>query len=85
MSIPPGYLHHAASDFAYVAGFIVRRKFFWQGVLLLLGLTVAVTPYSARPRIIRILDVPESADKPYKDILVIALFKKRTFVIASDC
>jgi hypothetical protein len=76
LSIPPGYLHHATSGVANFEDFIVRRKFFWQGTLLLLGLTVAVTVCSARPRITRTMDVPESADIPYKNILVIALFEK---------
>ena len=54
----------------------MTRKIFWQGTLLLIGLTIAVTTSSARPRISRTLDVPESADTPYKNILIIALFEE---------
>ena len=44
--------------------------------MLLLGVTVVLTTSYARPRITRTQDVSESADIPYKNILIIALFSK---------
>lgn len=47
--------------------------FFWQRALLFFGLAVALMACSAGPQITRTQDVSESADKPYKKILVITL------------
>jgi hypothetical protein len=55
---------------------VVTKGFFWQMALLFLGATVVLAPAHARTRITRIQDVSESADTPYQNILVIALFSK---------
>lgn len=55
---------------------MVTKTFFRQLAVLFLGTTVALAPSYAKPRIKRTLDVPESADAPYENILVIALFEK---------
>ena len=55
---------------------MVRKTFFRQLAVLFLAATVALAPAYAKPRIKRTLDVPESADTPYENILVIALFEK---------
>ena len=44
--------------------------------LLFLGATLVLAPVFAGPRITRTQDVSESADTPYQNILVIALFSK---------
>ena len=50
--------------------------FYWQRTLLLLGAAVALAACSMGPQITRTLQVPESADTPYDNILVIALFSR---------
>ncbi len=55
---------------------MVTKGFSWQMALLFLGATVVLAPAHARPRITRTQDVSESADTPYQNILVIALFSK---------
>ena len=55
---------------------MVTKGFSWQMAVLFLGATVVLAPSYARPRITRIQDVSESADTPYQNILVIALFSK---------
>lgn len=52
----------------------MTKTFFCQTALLFLGATVALAACSTGPRITRTQDVPESADTPYQNILVIALF-----------
>lgn len=70
-----GFLHHAASDCTYQR-FTVTLTFFWQRTLLLLGAAVALAACSMGPQITTTLDVPESADTPYENILIIALFSR---------
>ena len=49
-------------------------SFFWQRILLFFGIAVALGACSTGPQITRTQDVSESADTPYKKILVITLF-----------
>ena len=49
--------------------------FSWQRTLLFVGFAVAVAACSTAPQITRTQDVSESADTPYRNVLVIALFK----------
>ena len=55
---------------------MVTKGFSWQMALLFLGATVVLAPAFAGPRMTRTQDVSESADTPYQNILVIALFSK---------
>lgn len=48
--------------------------FFWQKILLFFGIALALGACSTGPQITRTQDVSESADTPYKKILVITLF-----------
>ena len=48
--------------------------YFWQRKLLFFGTAFALAACSTGPQITRIQDVSESADAPYQNILVIALF-----------
>jgi len=52
----------------------VTLSFFWQKILLFFGIAVALGACSTGPQITRTQDVSESADTPYKKILVITLF-----------
>ena len=55
---------------------MVTKGFSLQMALLFLGATLVLAPAFAGPRITRTQDVSESADTPYQNILVIALFSK---------
>jgi hypothetical protein len=48
--------------------------FFWQRTALFFGTAVALAACSMGPQITRTQDVSESADTPYKNVLVIGLF-----------
>ena len=63
-------------NFIIFEGFEVTKTFFWQGAWLFIGVTIAFSVCSAKPRITTIQEVSESADAPYDNILVIALFEK---------
>ncbi|MCH8307930.1 MAG: hypothetical protein IH930_07285 [Proteobacteria bacterium] len=52
----------------------MKLSFFWQRILLFFGIAVALGACSTGPQITRTQDVSESADTPYKKILVITLF-----------
>ena len=54
-------------------GFAVTLKYFWQRTSLVLGIAVALAACSMGPQITRTQDVSESADTPYRKILVITL------------
>ena len=56
---------------------------FWPRILLLIGITVALAACSTGPQITRTQELAETADVPYKKILVITLlssFDSRRFV-----
>lgn len=59
-----------------IEDFTVTLTIFWKRTLLLLASAVALAACSMGPQITRTRDVPESADSPYQNILVIALFSK---------
>jgi hypothetical protein len=52
----------------------VTITFFWKRTLLVFGAAVTLAACSMGPQITRTQDVSESADTPYQNILVIALF-----------
>ena len=54
-------------------GFAVTLKFFWLRTPLVLGMAVALEACSMGPQVTRTQDVSESADTPYRKILVITL------------
>jgi hypothetical protein len=54
----------------------MQKKIFWSLALLHLGVALACAPSYAGSRITRTQDVSASADTPYQNILVIALFSK---------
>ena len=54
----------------------MRWTIFRPGALLFLGMVAALAACSAGPQITRTQEVPESADTPYKSILVITLLSK---------
>jgi hypothetical protein len=47
---------------------------FWQRTLLIIGATAVLAACSTGPLITRTQDLSESADAPYKNILIVALF-----------
>lgn len=56
---------------------------FWQRFLLIIGFTAALAACSSGPQITRTQELAESADNPYKKILVVTLlssFDSRRFV-----
>jgi hypothetical protein len=67
-------LHHVVLDFTDIEGFDVTLMFFWSRTLLFLGTAVALAACSMGPQITRTQDLSESADIPYQNVLVIALF-----------
>jgi hypothetical protein len=67
-------LHHVVLDFTDIEGFDVTLTFFWSRTLLFLGTAVALAACSMGPQITRTQDLSESADIPYQNVLVIALF-----------
>lgn len=52
----------------------MTSRFCWQKTWLVFGTAVAVTACSMGPQITKTLEVPESADTPYSNILIIGLF-----------
>jgi hypothetical protein len=68
-----GHPHYAASEFTQLGGIAVTLSFFWQRILLFFGIAVVLGACSTGPQITRTQDVSESADTPYKKILVITL------------
>ena len=48
--------------------------FFWQRTFLFFGIAFAIAACSTGPHITRTQDLSESADAPYQNILIIALF-----------
>ena len=56
--------------------FVLTKIFFWQKALLFFGTAVALAACSMGPQVTRTQDVSESAEMPYRHILVIALFSK---------
>jgi hypothetical protein len=73
LAFRPGHPHHAASDCTPIGGFAVTLTFLWQKITLFAGLAVALVACSTGPQITRTQEVSESADTPYKKILVITL------------
>lgn len=53
---------------------MVPLRIFSPRLWLVVGVSVVLTACSTGPQIVRTQDVPESADTPYKKILVVALF-----------
>ncbi|TDJ47593.1 MAG: hypothetical protein E2O52_02765 [Gammaproteobacteria bacterium] len=58
---------------SFIEGFSMMLKLFRIRALLVFAAAVALVACATGPQITRTLDVPESADMPYRNILVIAL------------
>lgn len=54
----------------------MKIRYCRAGAFIVLGTLIAIATASAAPRITRVQDVPDSADTPYENILVVALFSQ---------